>query len=99
MVEVAIEVRSGATHFRAAVRAGRIREALSLVGGRYPGGEVRVLFPIEPQGFCVADESSARAWNASAPSEPTWGGPRVFEEGGEPMGYASTRTKRWGSGP
>jgi hypothetical protein len=29
-----------------------------MVGGRYPGGEVRVAFPIEPEGFFVQEPSA-----------------------------------------
>jgi hypothetical protein len=51
MVRISVEVRSGTTRFRVGVRAQSIREALSVVGGRYPRGEVRVVFPIAPEGF------------------------------------------------
>jgi len=60
MVKVSVEVRSGAARFYVAVRAESIRRAVSFVGRRYPGGEVRVKFPIEPVGFFVKD-SAARA--------------------------------------
>jgi hypothetical protein len=55
MVKVSIEVRNGAAHFDVTVRAESIRRAVSIVGGRYPGGDVRVRFPIEPEGFFVED--------------------------------------------
>jgi hypothetical protein len=58
MVMVSVEVRSGRTHFRVGVQAQSIRRALSLVGGRYPQGEVRVAFPIEPEGFFVQEPSA-----------------------------------------
>jgi hypothetical protein len=51
MVKVSVEVRSGAARFRVGVQAPSIREALSLVGGKYPHRGVRVLFPIEPERF------------------------------------------------
>ena len=60
MVKVSVEVRSGAARFRIGVQAQSIREALSLVGSRYSHSDVRVLFPIEPEGFFVG-EPSARA--------------------------------------
>ena len=60
MVRISVEVRSGTARFRVGVQAGSIREALRLVGGRYPRGVVRVLFPIEPEGF-FADEPSVPA--------------------------------------
>jgi hypothetical protein len=53
-----MEVRSGAASFRAVVWAENIVRALSLVRGRYPGCEARVLFPIEPEAFFVALGSS-----------------------------------------
>lgn len=58
MVKVSVEVRCGAARFRVGVQARNIREALGLVGGRHPGGEVRVVFPIEPEGFFVREPSS-----------------------------------------
>jgi hypothetical protein len=38
-----------------AVRAESIRRAVSLVTERYPKGDVRVRFPIDPEGFFVED--------------------------------------------
>ena len=51
MVKLSVEGRSGTARFRVGVQAKSIRKALSMVGGSYPGSEVRVLFPIEPEGF------------------------------------------------
>lgn len=59
MIRVSIEVCSGATRFRASVWAKNIERALSLAGARYPGGEARVIFPIEPESFFVDDEKPA----------------------------------------
>ena len=59
MVKVSVEVRNRVTHFRVGVQAKSIRRALSVVGARYPTSEVRVEFPIEPDGFFV--EGSALA--------------------------------------
>ena len=55
MVKVSIEVRSGATRFCVAVQAESIQRAVSLIAGRYPGGDYGVKFPIEPEGFFVKD--------------------------------------------
>jgi hypothetical protein len=55
MVKLSVEVRSGTARFRVGVQAPSIRKALSMVGGRYPQGEVRVDFPIEPEGFFVGE--------------------------------------------
>jgi hypothetical protein len=51
MVEVLIEVHEGAAHFSVSVRAESIQRAVDIVGGRYPGRDVRVKFPIDPVGF------------------------------------------------
>jgi hypothetical protein len=60
MVKVSIEVRYGAVQFGVAVQAESIDRALSLVAVRYPKSDVRVMFPIDPEGFFVKD-STARA--------------------------------------
>ncbi len=57
-VKVSVEVRSGTARFRVGVQAESIRRALSMVSGRYPRGEVRVAFPIEPEGFFVRKPST-----------------------------------------
>jgi hypothetical protein len=59
MMKVSVEVRSGTARFRVGVRAQSIRKALSVVGGRYPHGKVRVVFPIEPEGFFVMEPSAS----------------------------------------
>ena len=58
MVKVSVEVRSGTARLRVGVRARSIQRALSIVGGRYPQGEVRVAFPIEPEGFFDQEPSA-----------------------------------------
>ena len=58
MIKVSIEVRSGTARFDVAVRAESIRRAVSLVGGRYPGRNLRVKFPIDPEGFFVDDPAA-----------------------------------------
>lgn len=55
MVKVSVEIRNGAARFNVAVRAESIRQAMSIVGGRYPGGDVRVKFPIDQESFFVKD--------------------------------------------
>ena len=55
MIEVTVEVRNGAAGFDVAVRAESIRRAVSLAGTRYPGGEVGIKFPIDPESFFVDD--------------------------------------------
>jgi hypothetical protein len=51
VIRVSVEVCSGVSRFRATVWAQSIERALSAVKARYPGGEARVIFPIEPEAF------------------------------------------------
>lgn len=55
MVRVSVEVRNGASRLEVAVTAESISRALSFVAARYPEGDVRVVFPIDPEGFFVVD--------------------------------------------
>jgi len=58
MVKFSVEVCSGSARFRVSVRAESIRRALGLVEGRYPPGEVRLVFPIEPEGFFAREPAA-----------------------------------------
>jgi hypothetical protein len=58
VVQVSIEVSSGAARFHVAVRAESIQLAASIVAARYPGGDCRVKFPIEPEGFFINDAAA-----------------------------------------
>ena len=49
MVQVGLEVRTGTARFRVSVRAQSTQRAVSLADARYPGGEVRLLQPAEPE--------------------------------------------------
>jgi hypothetical protein len=69
MIKVSVEVRNGSARFRVSVQAENIRRALGLVGRRYPHGEVRLVFPLEPEGF-FAREQVALAGKAGP--EPTY---------------------------
>jgi hypothetical protein len=51
MIQVQLEVRAGATRFRVSARAASIQRAVSVAGTRYPGGEVRLVLPVEPVAF------------------------------------------------
>jgi hypothetical protein len=66
VVKVSSEVCNGAARLTVAVRGGSIRRAIDLVAGRYPKGDVRVRFLIDPEGFFVTDLAAragmARAW-------------------------------------
>jgi hypothetical protein len=68
MVKVSVEVRSGTARFRVGVQAESIRKALKVVEARYPTSEVRVIFPIDPEGFFVEGPPAARA-GLTQPSE------------------------------
>jgi hypothetical protein len=58
MVKVSVEVHSGAARFRVAIQAESIQRAMNLVVARYPGGNCRVKFPIEPEVFFVEDPTA-----------------------------------------
>src|SRR5215210_3639389 len=51
MIQVVLEVRAGITRFRVAARATSIQRAASIAGARYPGGEGRLVVPVEPETF------------------------------------------------
>jgi hypothetical protein len=53
MIRVSMEVREGAALSTATVQAESIREAVSITKGRYPGREVRVIFPIDAEEFFI----------------------------------------------
>ena len=59
MIKVDVEVGSGGGSFRAAVRAESIARAVGLARVRYPGSDVSVLFPIDPEGFFCEDSTPA----------------------------------------
>ena len=55
MIKVSLEVREGATFSRVAVQADTISRAVSITQDSNPGRDVRVVFPIEPEGFFAGD--------------------------------------------
>ena len=55
MIRISMEVREGAALSRTTVQAESIREAVSSTKGRYPGREVRVVFPIDPEDFFIEE--------------------------------------------
>jgi hypothetical protein len=71
VVNVSIEVRNGAARFDVAVRAESLRQAVSLVAGRYPGRDCRVRFPIDPEGFFVNDPAARAGMVGFEQSEST----------------------------
>jgi hypothetical protein len=58
MVKISIEVRYRAARFEVAVQALSIQQAMSCVRERYPNTDVRVRFPIDPEGFFVKDPAA-----------------------------------------
>ncbi len=58
MVEVSIEVSSGAARFHVAVRAESIQRATNLVAARYPDRVCRLKLPVDPEGFFVNDAAA-----------------------------------------
>ena len=57
-----MEVREGAALSTAKVQAESIREAVSITRGRYPGRDVRVIFPIDPEAFFIEDPADGNGW-------------------------------------
>jgi hypothetical protein len=51
MVKISVEVRDGTALFRVAVQADTISRAVSIIKGRHPARDVRVVFPIDPEEF------------------------------------------------
>ncbi len=60
MIKVSMEVREGAALFRVGVKAESISRAVSIVKGRYPGREVRIVFPIDPEEFFIEGPKKLR---------------------------------------
>ena len=55
MIKVSMEVREGAALSTAIVQAESIREAVNITRRRYPGRDVRVIFPIDANDFFIED--------------------------------------------
>ena len=75
MIRVSMEVREGAALSRTRVQAESIREAVNITRRRYPGRDVRVIFPIDPETFFIEGpaEGNARTrpstpWSTASPS-------------------------------
>jgi hypothetical protein len=62
MIKVSMDVREGATLSRATVEAESIREAVSITRGRFPGRDVRVIFPIDAEDFFIEDSAEGNGW-------------------------------------
>lgn len=60
MIRVTVETREGALTYRVRVTAPSIERALEIVGAGKPIRTVRLLFPIDPEAFCVPEYSGKR---------------------------------------
>jgi hypothetical protein len=62
MIRVSMEVREETALSRATVQAESIREAVNITRRRYPGRDVRVIFPIDPETFFTDDPADGNGW-------------------------------------
>jgi hypothetical protein len=62
MIRVSMEVREVNALSRATVQAESIREAVNITRRRYPGRDVRVIFPLDPETFFIDDPADANGW-------------------------------------
>ena len=62
MIRVSMEVREETALSRATVQAESIREAVNITRRRYPGRDVRVMFPIDPETFFINDPADENGW-------------------------------------
>jgi hypothetical protein len=60
MIKVSLEAREGAVLSQVAVQADSISQAVSMMKGRYPGREVRIVFPIDPEEFFIEGSKKIR---------------------------------------
>jgi len=67
VIRIPVEVRNGDGCFEVAAWAESVERAVKLVQAKYPGREVSVIFPIEPDAFfadsntCISEVVSLRA--------------------------------------
>jgi hypothetical protein len=58
VIRVSIDVSSGASRSRATVWAESIERAMDIARASYPGSEIRVHFPIDPETFLAAETAA-----------------------------------------
>ena len=68
MIQVQVEVESGAGRFLVSARAASIERALSLIGAGRPGITARVVFPREPGTFSASDAAHEEGVVRSEPT-------------------------------
>jgi hypothetical protein len=61
LIRVSVEVGPEDAGLRVTVRAASIEQALRITNARYSGSEVRVVFPIKPDTFFVAEETTSES--------------------------------------
>ena len=71
MIRVSMEVREGTALSRATVQAESILEAVNIARGRYPGRDVRVMFPIDPEDFFIEGPAESKQSRAEGDGR-TW---------------------------
>ncbi len=90
-----MEVREGTALSRATVQAESIREAVSITRGRYPGRDVRVVFPIDPEDFFIEGQAKARQSRAEGESRTRLSAGRLSIGKEELDGRGSTHRFEW----
>ena len=66
MVSISVQINHGAARFRVRVQASSIQRAVDLVRGFYSASDVKVVFPIDPEGFFVEDASPKKDYSRGA---------------------------------
>jgi hypothetical protein len=66
LINLSVEVSGEDGPFTVPVRAASIRRAAEFVASSFPGSEVRVIFPIDAEGF-FADDGSVEELATSPP--------------------------------
>ena len=60
MIRLSVEIRYASAPFRVMVEAESIRRAVERMQRRYPGCEVKPVFPIDPEPFFVDEVAKGR---------------------------------------
>jgi hypothetical protein len=58
VIEVLVEMGNGSACIRVVARGENIRRAVGIAGAFYPGTDVRVVYPIDPERFFVDDSTA-----------------------------------------
>lgn len=85
MIKVVVEVYKEPGCSTVSVEAETLLEALRIARESYPGGEVRVVFPIDPEGFFLSGPfTPAKAAGLRADAKASQGlvGPRHYGDDG-----------------